>query len=415
MRNWSRNVTFSAGRSESPSSVGELRRLVATSTRIHALGTGHSFNEIADTSGVLVSLRGLPDDIDVDVDNGFAWLPSGMRYGEAARILDGRGLAMHNLASLGHISVGGSVATGTHGSGDRNLTLSAAVVRLEMVTAEGDLVVLSRDDDPDLIAGSIVGLGALGVVTRVGVLVQPRFDVRQYVIDDVPLDAVVHGFDEIFGSAYSVSFFTPWEPSRTGQVWMKRRDSDDLMDGSRTWAAGVIATQPRHPLGGHDPVNCTQQGGVAGPWHERLPHFRLDFTPSSGDELQTEYLVDRATAPDLLQALDAIAPRLAPLVQVSEVRTMRADDLWLSGAYGRDTVGMHFTWRRMPEVLDILPELDELLGQGDGRPHWGKLFRTRPDALAQRYPRFDDFRELADRMDPDRKFRNDFLDALLGP
>ncbi|MDO8310272.1 MAG: D-arabinono-1,4-lactone oxidase [Actinomycetota bacterium] len=415
MRNWSRHVTFSAERSEAPSSVGELRRLVATSTRIHALGTGHSFNEIADTSGVHVSLHGLPDDVDVDVDNGFAWLPSGMRYGEAARILDDRGLALHNLASLGHISVGGSVATGTHGSGDRNLTLAAVVVRLEVVTAEGDLVVLSRDDDPDLIAGCIVGLGALGVVTRVGVLVQPRFDVRQYVIEDVPLDAVVHGFDEIFGSAYSVSFFTPWDPSRTGQVWMKRRDSQDVMDGSRTWPAGVAATQPRHPLGGHDPVNCTQQGGAAGPWHERLPHFRLDFTPSSGDELQTEYLVDRAAAPGLLQALDAIAPRLAPLVQVSEVRTMRADDLWLSGAYGRDTVGIHFTWHKTPEVLDILPELDELLGQGDGRPHWGKLFRTRPAALAQRYPRFDDFRELADRMDPDRKFRNDFLDALLGP
>ncbi|MHB1212512.1 MAG: D-arabinono-1,4-lactone oxidase, partial [Candidatus Nanopelagicales bacterium] len=105
----------------------------------------------------------------------------------------------------------------------------------------------------------------------------------------------------------------------------------------------------------------------------------------------------------------------APLVQVSEVRTMRADDLWLSGAYGRDTVGIHFTWRKVPEVLDLLPELDELLGQGEGRPHWGKLFRARPDALAQRYPRFDDFARLADRMDPDRKFRNDFLDALLGP
>ncbi|MHB1166453.1 MAG: D-arabinono-1,4-lactone oxidase [Candidatus Nanopelagicales bacterium] len=415
MRNWSGHVVFSGERSEAPSSVGELRRLVATSPRIHALGTGHSFNEIADTNGVHVSLRGLPDVVEVDEDNGFAWLPAGMRYGEAARVLDGRGLALHNLASLGHISVGGSIATGTHGSGDRNLTLAAAVVRLEMVTAQGDLVVLSRDDDPGLIAGCIVGLGALGVVTRVGVLVQPRFEIRQYVIDAVPLDAVVDDFDELFASAYSVSFFTPWDRSRTGQVWMKRRDGDDAVDGSRTWAGGAPAAQPRHPLGGQDPVHCTQQGGVPGPWHERLPHFRLDFTPSSGDELQTEYLVDRAAAPGRLRALASIATRLAPLVQVSEVRTMRADDLWLSGAYGRDTVGIHFTWRKVPEVLDLLPELDELLGQGEGRPHWGKLFRARPDALAQRYPRFDDFARLADRMDPDRKFRNGFLDALLGP
>lgn len=413
VRNWSGHVEFSSSAVSSPTSIAELQALVGRSDRIRPIGTAHSFNALADTSGLHVSVAGLPQIIEVDESAELAWIPAGMRYGDAARILDARGLAFHNMASLGHISVAGSVATGTHGSGDRNPTLSAAVDGLELVTASGDVLVLEGDSDRQSLNGAVVGLGALGVVTRVGVRVQPRFDIQQFVIDSVDHAHLLDHFDEVFSRAYSVSFFTTWVPSLVGQVWMKRRVGADAPWPGGPWMDGVAADGKRHPLPGHDAVNCTDQEGITGPWHERLPHFRLDFTPSSGDELQTEYLVPRSDAVGLLRELEALAPRIAPLLHVSEIRTMCADDLWLSGAFGRDTVGIHFTWHKDTQVLDLLPEIDALLGQSGGRPHWGKLYAAPTGSMAARYPQFAEFVELADRMDPTRKFRNATLDALL--
>jgi xylitol oxidase len=338
-----------------------------------------------------------------------------MRYGEAARALDAEGWSVHNMASLGHISVAGTVATGTHGSGDRNPTLSATVQGLELVTAGGDVADLSRTATPDTFDGSVVSLGALGIVTSVDLAIEPSFEVRQYVFDDVSHAALLDSFDQTFARAYSVSFFTCWAPGLRGQIWMKRRaDSDGEWAGGGL-LDGRLADGKRHPLPGHDAVHCTEQEGVPGPWHERLPHFKLDFTPSSGDELQTEYLVPRDRAVELLTDLERLAPRIHPLLHVSEIRTMRADDLWLSGATGRDTVGIHFTWQRRPEVLGILAELDAVFADRGGRPHWGKLYDADPQSVRARYPRFADFAALAAAMDPSGKFRNRTLDGLLGP
>ena len=408
--NWSGHVAFGASTLEAPATIEELQALLARSPRVHPVGTAHSFNDIADTDGIQVDLGRLPQDVEVDADRAIAWLPAAMRYGTAARILDDQGWAVHNLASLGHISVAGTVSTGTHGSGDANPTLSAMVAGVERVTADGDLEVVDAADPS--FPGAVVSLGALGILTRVGVRIEPSFTVRQYVFDDIHHDRVEQEFDHIFSAAYSVSFFTTWSSSRLGQVWMKRRDGTDPSWTSHQWMGGHLADGPRHPLPGHDPVHCTEQGGVPGPWHERLAHFRLDFTPSSGDELQTEYLLPRDSAPEALRALGDVSAGIQPLVQVSEVRTMTADDLWLSGAYGRPTVGVHFTWRRTPDVLPLLPELDALFAHFEGRPHWGKLFSaTRP--LADRYPGFGDFAALVQGADPRGKFRNRFIDEVL--
>ena len=307
MRNWSGHVEFAAAEHVTPSSVAEIQALVARSVRIRALGTAHSFNDIADTSGVHVSVAGLPATVEVDADRRVARVSAGMRYGEVAGILDAQGWAVHNMASLGHISVAGTVATGTHGSGDRNQTLSAGVRRLHLVTADGDLLDMSAETAPDTFSGAVVALGALGVVTSLDLQVEPAFSVRQYVFDDVSHDAILEQFDEAFSSAYSVSLFTCWRPDLIGQVWMKRHvDTDGEWQGE-TFLDGRLAPAKRHPLPGHDAIHCTEQEGVPGPWHERLPHFRLDFTPSSGDELQTEYLVPRSQAVDRLRAVEAIA------------------------------------------------------------------------------------------------------------
>lgn len=414
MRNWAGSVDFGASSILMPTSLAEVQALVASADRIHALGTGHSFNDIADTSGAHISLAEMPTSIEVDTEARRAWVPAGMRYGDLAKVLDSRGWALHNMASLGHISVGGSVATGTHGSGDRNPTLSAVVEALELVTSSGDVLTVDRLDDPDLLAGTVVGLGALGVVTRLAIRVQPRFEIQQYVFDDIDHRDLLANFDEVFGSAYSVSFFTTWSDQLAGQVWMKRRVDIDTPWAASEWLGGRLADAKRHPLPGHDAVNCTEQAGLAGAWHDRLPHFRLAFTPSSGDELQTEYLIPRVNAVAALGALESLAPRIAPLLHVSEVRTMSADDLWLSGAFGRATVGVHFTWKKVDAVYGILADLDDVLAKFGGRPHWGKVYAASSTSVRSRYPRFDDFARLVADLDPHGKFRNRALDDLLG-
>ena len=407
MRNWCGLVEFHASEVQEPASLSELQATVAGATRIRALGTGHSFNDLADTDGVHVSVAKLPTDLEVDSDLGIARVGAGIRTGELARLLAPQGWALRNLASLGHISLAGAAATGTHGSGDANPTISATVRWIQLVTAQGDI--LEVDETDPRFPGMAVSLGTLGVVSRLGITVEPAFDVRQYVFDQVTHAMLRQHFDEIFSSAYSVSFFTTWDARLVGQVWMKRREGRDEGWTAQEWMGGSLCQAKQHPLPGHDPMHCTEQQGLLGPSHDRLPHFKLDFTPSSGDELQTEYLIPREQATTVLAEIQAIAPRIASLLHISEVRTMAADNLWLSGAYGRDTVGIHFTWHKDERVLGLLPELDEIFAAHGGRAHWGKLHATPPSAYDQRYPRMGDFRALRQELDPSGTFANEHL------
>ena len=303
--NWAGNVTFGAERFHRPSSVPQLQHLVAHGTRVRALGTGHSFNRLADTPGDLVSVAGLPPLIDVDTPHAAVTVSAGLRYGELATALHRAGRALRNLGSLPHISVAGACATATHGSGDANGNLATAVSSVDMVTADGDLVTVSRDGDPGWFRGAVVSLGALGVVTRMTLDTVPAFDLRQFVYEDLPYEQVAEHFGEITSSAYSVSLFTDWRRPRIRQAWLKRRaDAADSPDPAPRWMGGRLADGPRHPVPGMPAENCTEQLGMPGPWHERLPHFRLEFVPSAGDELQSEYLLPRAAAADGLRALE---------------------------------------------------------------------------------------------------------------
>ena len=309
--NWARNVTFAAERFHRPASLPQLQRLVARGTRVRALGTGHSFNRLADTPGDLVSVAGLPRLVEVDTARSAVRLSAGLTYGEAAVALQQAGRALPNLASLPHISVAGACATGTHGSGNAVGSLATAVSAVEMVTADGDLVTVSREADPGRFPGTVVALGALGIVTRLTLDTVPTFDIRQYVYEDLPAGQVIEHFDEITSSAYSVSLFTDWRGPRIRQAWLKRRADapDSAAPGPRWMAAGwPTARGIRCPACRRR--SCTEQLGVPGPWHERLPHFRPEFTPSAGDELQSEYLLPRAHATDALAALQPAAGRL---------------------------------------------------------------------------------------------------------
>jgi alditol oxidase len=408
--NWAGNVTFAATDVLRPRSVDELRALVAGTPRVRVLGAGHSFSPVAD-SPALVSLDGLPAGIEIDSARATARVSAGLRYAQLAPELDAHGFALANLASLPHITVAGAVATGTHGSGSRNGALATSVAGIEMVTADGDLVTVG----PDGIHGSVVALGALGVVTSLVLTLVPSFTVRQWVYENMPRAELDRSYDEIFDSAYSVSAFTTWrDPGNLDQVVVKHR-ADDGWTAPDRWHGARVADGQRHPVPGMPPDYTTRQGGAEGPWHDRLPHFRADFTPSAGDELQTEYLLPRDQAVAALAALDDLAPRIAPLLRVCELRTVAADDYWLSPCYGRPTAGFHFTWYKDPDaVTALLPAVEDRLAPFDPRPHWGKVFTMPPARIRAGYPRLDAFRRLMTSCDPDGKFRNSFIDDIIG-
>ena len=407
---WAGSHTFRGGPLVHPTTVEEVAAVVADAPHVRAIGSRHSFHDLADSPGTLVALDRLDVPTVVDPDARTVTVGAGVRYGELARDLHAAGWALHTMASLPHIAVAGTVATATHGSGDGAPNLSSVVRGLELVGAGGQVRTLGPDDAE--LAGSVVALGGLGVVTRVTLEVQPTFEVAQEVWLDLPWDAALERFDAVMGSAYSVSLFTDWTGDAVDQVWRKHRvdagtlGSDDVLAGARP------ADGPVHPVPGQDPAACTQQGGVPGPWHERLPHFRLEFTPSAGAELQSEWLVPREHAVAAITAVRALSAQVSPLLMISEIRSIAGDDLWLSTAHGGDRVGLHFTWQpRRDEVEAVLPVIEEALAPFGARPHWGKLFagpgagRTWQDL----YPHWDDARALLERHDPQSVFSNDFL------
>lgn len=413
--NWAGNYIYAAREVRHPRSVDDVsaavREAAEHGTRVHALGTRHCFNDIADTAGVQLAMTSLAPRFELDEGAGTVTVSAGARYGDFAERLDAAGYALPNLASLSHISVAGAIATATHGSGDGNHSLAAMVSGLELVDGTGRLITLRRGD-ADL-AGAVVGIGALGILTAVTLDVVARFEVEQTVYERLDWQTVLDNYDAITSSAYSVSMFTGWTDG-VRQIWLKRRADEEGM-APETLFEAQKATVKRHPLPGVDASACTDQFGVPGPWYERLPHFKLGFTPSSGEEIQSEYLVPRGKATDALSALLPLADRMAPMLHATELRTVAADELWLSMTYEADMLGIHFTWKRDQAAVEaILPDIEAVLFPLDARPHWGKAFVDADRIVPSLYPRFDDFRALAARYDPKGVFRNAYLDRLLG-
>ena len=411
--NWSGNITYSTDHVHTPANLDEVRDIVKRCDKLRALGSRHSFNRIADSADNQISLVHL-DQIQIDEKSRTATVGAGIKYGQLAPVIDAKGFALHNLASLPHISVAGAIATATHGSGLHNGNLATAVRGLEFVTANGDVMHLSRDNG-DRFAGAVVGLGAAGIVTCVTLDLQPTYQVAQTVYQDLSFDQLQHHLDEIFGSGYSVSLFTDWQNHRATQVWIKRR----LAPGDKNqWPAEFFgakkATEKLHPITGHPAESCTDQMGIPGPWYERLPHFKMNFTPSSGRELQTEYFVPRDRGYEAILAIEKLRDQITPHLFVTELRTIAADDLWMSTAYKRDSMTLHFTWKpEWDQVKTILPQIEAQLKPFGVRPHWGKLFTIAPAYLQAQYTRLAEFKSLLNQYDSKGKFRNQFLETNL--
>ena len=412
--NWAGNLTYSADQFLRPGAVAEVQEAVSVNDRVRVVGSRHCFNDIADTVGTLLSLERLNRVVSLNPEKNQVTVEGGIRYGEIGPYLHDWGYALHNTASLPHISIAGACATATHGSGALG-NLAVAVAGVELVDGRGQVITLSREANGDTFSGVAVSLGALGVITKLTLDLRPAFHVRQDVFCGLPISALETHFDEIMASGYSVSVFTDWRTDVIEQVWVKRAvDRDDASPAGVSLFGARPATVKMHPIASQDPINCTEQLGLAGPSYDRLPHFRMGFTPASGEELQVEYFVPREYAAAAIRTLRRNADQLSALLLIGEIRTVAADDLWMSPCYRTPCAAFHFSFKQDWLALrTILPKIEEALAPFQPRPHWGKMFTMSPHRVKACYPRLDDFRSLQTEHDPHRKFVNAFVERYI--
>ncbi|NBB23224.1 FAD-binding protein [Runella sp. CRIBMP] len=411
--NWAGNLTYSTDNLHTPKTVAELQEAIKSCKKVRALGTKHCFNKIADSTENQISTAEFNKIISLDKDKNTVTVEAGIKYGELCKYLDDNGYALPNLASLPHISVAGACATSTHGSGIKNGSLATAVSAMEMVNGKGEVVTLSRDKDGDEFLTAVVGLGAIGIVTIMTLDLQPTFKMKQVVYQNLPMAELEKNFEAIMSGGYSVSLFTDWTKKNVSEVWIKSK-AEDMKDTASTYFGATLATKNLHPIEALDPINCTDQMGVEGPWYERMPHFKMGFTPSSGKELQSEYFVPFEHAYEGFMAIEKLNEKVSPHLMITEVRAIAADDLFMSPFYKKTCVAFHFTWKQeIPEVMQLLPLIEEALAPFNPRPHWGKLFTLKPSVLQSRIEKLPEFKALMAKHDPDGKFRNEFIETNL--
>ncbi|HEX8037696.1 MAG TPA: FAD-binding protein [Chryseosolibacter sp.] len=409
LTNWSGNLQYSTDRIHYPATAEEVQRIVRESSSLRALGSQHSFNTIADSKENLVSSRRLNKIIALDKSAHTVTVEGGIKYGELVQYLHENGYALHNLASLPHISVAGAIATATHGSGVKNGNLATPVSAIEFVNGQGEVVQLSKKDG-DVFNGAVVALGALGFVTKVTLDLLPTFSMKQVVYRNLPMSALKDNFAAIMSAGYSVSLFTDWSNANVNEVWVKSLADAGDKNAETEFYGARPAEKNMHPVESQSAESCTPQMGVAGPWFERLPHFKMGFTPSTGRELQSEYFVPLEHGYEAMMAVESLHEKITPHLFISEIRTIDADDLWMSPCYKKPCVTIHTTWKpEWDQVMDLLPQMEAQLAPFNPRPHWGKLFTIAPSILQQRIERLADFKGLVNQHDPKGKFRNEFL------
>jgi xylitol oxidase len=407
MQNWSKNVEFNDKSYLQPTSLAELQELIRTNPKVRARGTAHCFNEIANTSSVALNLAKMPKTIEVDAAKKSVRVAAGLTYGELAPLLHAQGWALSNMASLPHISIAGSISTGTHGSGIKNQNLANQVLSRDMVTAEGEVRHINRANPA--FNALVIGLGLGGIVYAYELRIEESFQIRQVVYPEIPLDILQRNFDSIMGSAYSVSYFTDWSSSQVGNLWCKFRDGEVIPESIGGCAQ---ADKKFHPIPSVDPVACTEQLGATGDWYDRLSHFKLEFTPSVGEEIQTEFFVDRKNASAAIEAVSQLGAEISPLLWITELRTIAADNIWLSGAFERDTLAIHFTWKKEDAIYPVIEKVEAALRPFNYRPHWGKVFTADAQYLKSVYPKINEFKALVEALDPTSKFENSFTRSI---
>jgi alditol oxidase len=415
LKNWAGNLEYSTGNVHYPQSIVQVQEVVKKCKKLKALGSRHSFNKIADSTENQVSLKEFNKVVSIDKEANTVTVEAGMRYGELAPYLHENGYALHNLASLPHITVAGAIATATHGSGVKNGNLSTAVSAIEFINSEGDLVTLSKKKDGELFYGAVVALGALGIVTKITLDLQPAFNMKQVVYRNLPMSELKNNFENIEASGYSVSLFTDWKNKNINEVWIKSRvENGDTTPAAPELYGALLATHNMHPVEDQSAENCTEQMGIPGPWFERMPHFKMGFKPSTGKELQGEYFVPIEHAYEAIMAMEKLHEKITPHLFISEIRTIHEDNFWMSPCYKKTCVALHTTWKQeVNTVMNLIPLIEEQLAPFNVRPHWAKLFTIPPPVLQSRYEKLNDFKQLISQYDPKGKFQNEFLNTNL--
>jgi len=411
LSNWAGNLAYSTDNVYYPKTIEEVQEVIKKLDKLRALGSRHAFNTIADSKNNLVCLKDMNKVISLDRSANTVTVEAGARYGDIAPYLDENGYALANLASLPHITVIGACATATHGSGMHNGNLSTSAAAIEFVNASGDIVTISKQRDGDKFYGAIVNLGAIGVVTKVTLELIPTFKMKQVVYLDLPMSALQNNFEAIESMGYSVSLFTDWKNKNINEVWIKSvANNNDTAPAPELFGA-KLATKNMHPIADQSAENVTDQMNIAGPWYERLPHFKMGFKPSAGKELQAEFFVPFENAYEAIMRIEKLHEKISPHLFITEIRTINADEYWMSPCYKQSSVAIHFTWKQETEaVMSLLPLIEEQLAPFNVRPHWAKLFTMDPKVLQSRYARLNDFKQMVAEYDPKGKFRNEFID-----
>ncbi len=412
--NWAGNLKYSAEHLYKPVSIEQLQELVRQCENLRTLGTTHCFNKIADSKYNQISVRTFDTILSLDQNGMTATIGAGASYGQICTELYQKGYALHNLASLPHISVAGAIATATHGSGINNGNLGSVVSAMEFIDASGELQYLSREKNPEMFDGIITHLGGLGVITKITLDLLPGFEVKQQVYQYLPVKNLLENFTEIMSGGYSVSLFTDYQTDTVNQVWVKSKAAGSESETSSDYFGATPASRNLHPIVELSAENCTDQMGIPGPWYDRLPHFKMDFMPSSGKELQSEFFVPLENAAEAYQVISALKHEIRPVLMISEIRAIAADDQWMSPCYQQDSVTFHFTWEQDREGVErVLSMIQDRLEPFKVRPHWGKVFTIKPERLRSMYPNLDKFKSVLAQYDPKGKFRNEFLKKYL--
>jgi xylitol oxidase len=415
LHNWAGNINYTSHKVYHPGSVEEVQQIVKSNNKLKCLGSKHSFSTIADTDGFFVATDNLKSVLKLDEKNKSVIIEPGIAYGDLSVYLQQRGYALHNLASLPHISVAGACATATHGSGVKNGNLSSAVNAVEFIDGSGNLQSLSRSHDRDIFNGVVVHLGALGVVTKLSLDILPTFNMSQVVYRHLPIENLKQSFSDIMSAGYSVSLFTNWTEDKINQVWIKSvQNASGATASSPDFYGASLSQVDMHPVDTQSAETCTFQRGVVAPWFEILPHFKMGFKPSTGKELQSEFFVSKDAGFAAVEAMQALGKQISSHLFVSEIRSVKADELWMSPAYQKDCITIHTTWHQDDKVItELIPLVQKALQPFDPVPHWAKLSSLPPATLRKAYPRMNDFRELCKRFDPQKKFANKYLDEFV--
>ncbi|KAI1701064.1 FAD binding domain-containing protein [Ditylenchus destructor] len=411
LHNWGDNFLFSTQNIQYPTTVEEVQEIVQNADKVRVVGTRHSFSTCADSPDTILSTLALKNIIGFDDSVPSITVQAGIAYTDLNPYLQYLGFALPNLATLAEISVGGASQTGAHGSGLSNQCLASHIRSLKIVLANGTLATYGPND-PELKAIAL-GVGAFGVITQVELKVEPTFNITNYFFLNMTAQNLYDHFDEIENTGYTAQLFTDFStPGVWGQIMIMDRSGSNANIGSLQNLYGATrATTKVSPILALPPTYLVDQG-VEQPWYFGLVDYHLGLSGFDGGEIQSEYFLPYENAVAAIKAVTTLSDLIAPRVHTMLIRTIKGDDLWLSEMYSQSSVvAIHFTWKlNMTAVMEVLPQIEQLLIPYCAKPHWGKVFAQGPETFLHCYPKLADFKQLAEQLDPTHKFRNQFLE-----